>query len=154
MWISLVKQYIQNFLYWKKNCTSGWPHPPTTFLPPAWGPISEIWPPLGLWVEREKIHWPWDITQCQAPVSSSRFEQLVLSAATFRSAWTRWEQKILLLYLLVIRFTCTTVLIFVLLLFHLSLIDPLQLSLQSTKRRSLRVAAHSWCGIARTSCSD
>ena len=31
MWISLVKQYIQNFLYWKKNCISGWPHPPTTF---------------------------------------------------------------------------------------------------------------------------
>ena len=31
MLISLVKQYIQNFLYWKKNCTSGRPHPPTTF---------------------------------------------------------------------------------------------------------------------------
>ena len=29
MWISLVKQYIQNFLYWKKNCISAMaPHKP------------------------------------------------------------------------------------------------------------------------------
>ena len=33
MWISLVKQYIQNFLYWKKNCTSGCPI----------SPICQVW---------------------------------------------------------------------------------------------------------------